>query len=214
MQLLAIILMDLPEDDKFNEVPSLRLKALKKLRIKNIKKDVKRAQYEGYLDEVNNQASLVETFASIKLESKDKKWKGVPITLTTGKALDKKFTEIKILYKKEKDHESNELLLQLQPQEEIQFNMWAKRPGYEHRVSEHNLSFKYKEYYDVLPEAYEQVLFNAINSDQSLFTTRDEVVEAWRILDKLQKEWESNKDKLPTYKKGSTVNEVIDQIKN
>jgi len=214
MQLLAIILMELPEGDKFNEVPSLRLKALKNLEIKNIKKNVKRAQYEGYLNDVNNSLSLVETFTSIKLESKDKRWKGVPITLTTGKALNKKFTEIRILYKKEKDYESNELLLKLQPQEEIQFNMWAKRPGYEHHVIEHNLSFKYKEYYDVLPEAYEQVLFNAINSDQSLFTTRDEVVEAWKILDKLQKEWEKNKDKLPTYKRGSTVNEVINQINN
>lgn len=209
LQLLALILMELPQDDALLEVPYLRLKTLKNISIKNVNKDAIRGQYEGYKNEVNNPESYVETFLSINLSSNDERWIGVPITITTGKALNKKLTEIKILYKKEKDHESNELLLQLQPKEEIQFNMWAKRPGYEHRVSPHNLSFKYKEHYDVLPEAYEQVLFNAINSDHSLFTTSDEILEAWRILDELQKAWEKKGDGLIIYKKGSTIDEVL-----
>jgi len=209
LQLMALVLMELPQDDKLDEVPSLRLEALKHLSILDINKDAVRGQYEGYTKEVGNSESKVETFVSINLRSDDEKWAGVPLTLTTGKALDTKFTEIRISYKKEKDHESNELFLQLQPKEEIQFNMWAKRPGYEHRVSPHNLSFKYKEYYGVLPEAYEQVLFNAINSDHSLFTTGGEVLEAWRVLDKLQKLWEKNKDGLIIYKKGSTIEEVL-----
>jgi glucose-6-phosphate 1-dehydrogenase len=87
--------------------------------------------------------------------------------------------------------------------------MWAKHPGYERKVSPHNLSFKFREYYDVLPEAYEQVLFNAINSDHSLFTTSDEILEAWRILDELQKTWEKSNDGLIIYKKGSTVDEIL-----
>jgi glucose-6-phosphate 1-dehydrogenase len=209
LQLLSLILMKLPDDEKLGEVPGLRLEALKHLKITNIKEGAKRGQYEGYTDEVNNPDSFVETFVSIILESTDERWTGVPITLTTGKALKNKSTLIKILYKKEKDHESNELFLQLQPKEEIQFNMWAKRPGYEHKVSPHNLSFKYKEHYDVLPEAYEQVLFNAINSDHSLFTTSDEVLEAWRILDELQKQWEKNGDGLIIYKKRSTIEEIF-----
>ena len=39
---------------------------------------------------------MTETFVSIRLSSKDKGWFGVPITLTTGKNLKKKFTKIKI----------------------------------------------------------------------------------------------------------------------
>jgi len=209
LQLLALVLMDLPENDDFSEVPHLRLEALKNLIIEDVRLDVIRGQYEGYTDEVKNKDSKVETFVSIKLKSNADRWSGVPITLTTGKALNEKLTEIRILYKKEKDHESNELFLQLQPKEEIQFNMWAKRPGYEHRVSPHNLSFKYKEYYDNLPEAYEQVLFNAVNSDHSLFTTSEEVIVAWKILDILQKYWEEKSDDLIIYKKGSKIKEVI-----
>ncbi len=209
LQLLALILMRLPDDDKFDEVPHLRLETLKHLRISNMNKNAKRGQYEGYTNEVNNSKSQVETFVSVTLESSDERWTGVPIILTTGKALKNKSTHIRILYKKDKDNESNELLLRLQPEEGIQFNMWAKHPGYERKVSPHHLSFKFREHYDVLPEAYEQVLFNAINSDHSLFTTGDEVLEAWRILDNLQKTWEKSGKGLIIYKKGSTIDEVL-----
>jgi glucose-6-phosphate 1-dehydrogenase len=209
LQLLALILMKLPEEDALNTVPELRLEALKHLKIKDIKKDAIRGQYEGYKDEVGNKDSTVETFVSIILESSDERWVGVPLTLSTGKALDDKLTEIRILYKKENDCESNELFLQLQPKEEIQFNIWAKRPGYEYAINPHTLSFKYKEHYDVLPEAYEQVLFNAINSDHSLFTSSDEIIEAWRILDVLQKTWQKSGEGLVIYKKGSIIEEVL-----
>ncbi|MEI8174425.1 MAG: hypothetical protein WCG28_00570 [bacterium] len=60
---------------------------------------VKRGQYEGYRKEVNNKMSMTETFVSINLISNDSFWRGVAINLTTGKALNKKLTQIKIKYK-------------------------------------------------------------------------------------------------------------------
>lgn len=209
LQLLSLVLMDLPKDENFDEVSSLRLEALKHLKIVDVDEDVIIGQYEGYKDEVGNPYSKVETFVSMKLVSSEENWKGVPIILSTGKALKEKLTEIRIYYKKERDNESNELIIELQPKEEIHFNIWVKQPGYEYKINPHRLSFKYKEYYDVLPEAYEQVLFNAINSDHSLFTTDEEVLESWRILDLLQKKWENNKNNLIIYKKGSTIKEII-----
>lgn len=209
LQLLSLTLMKLPDGENLESVPSLRLEALKGLYIKDINQSL-RGQYLGYKEEAQNPYSKVETFVSITLNSNDPRWEGVPMTLTTGKALNTKTTEIKISYKKEKDHESNELILYIQPKGGIQFNMWAKHPGYEFKVSPHNLSFKFEEYYGILPEAYEQVLFNAINSDHSLFTSSDEVIETWRILDSLQKTWEESRDEdLIIYKKGSTPDQVI-----
>jgi glucose-6-phosphate 1-dehydrogenase len=103
-QLLALILMELPKDGYLGEVPRLRNEALKKLYIPStdfpLLSYVKRGQYKGYKEEVHNFNSMTETFASINLESSDPKWQGVKINLTTGKALKGKFTEIKILYKK------------------------------------------------------------------------------------------------------------------
>lgn len=60
---------------------------------------VKRGQYEGYREEVNNAESMTETFVSINLISNDPTWRGVPIRLSTGKALKEKLTQIKIEYK-------------------------------------------------------------------------------------------------------------------
>jgi glucose-6-phosphate 1-dehydrogenase len=212
LQLLSLTLMDIPKDGHIDEVPSLRYEALKQISISSdpsLLVNVKRGQYKGYRDEVGNENSMTETFASIDLESSDIRWQGVKIKLTTGKALKDKFTEIKILYKKDHDHESNELILRLQPDEGISFSVWAKRPGYEHQVSRHALNFSFKDHYTALPEAYEQVLYNAIIGDHSLFSSSEEVLETWRILDSLQKTWATSAYDLIIYKKGSTIEEII-----
>lgn len=212
LQLSALVLMALPEGDAVENVPQLRHQALKKLNVVcNIEDGecVKRAQYEGYRKEVNNNKSMTETFVSINLQSSDPRWSGVPITLTTGKALKKKFTEIKIRYKKEKENESNELLLRIQPDAGMAFNVWAKIPGYEHKLSRHALHFNFEEHYGELPEAYEQVLFNAINSDHSLFTSSEEILETWRILDLIQQSWKNSTKDLTIYHKGSEIKEIL-----
>ena len=214
LQLAAFVLMELPNNQE--EVSLLREKAFKNLNIVcDIEKSkcVKRAQYEGYRDEVKNKNSMsvTETFVSINLKSNDPVWLGVPITLTTGKALNERYTVIKVCYKKDnKDYEnqSNELLIRIQPDPGIEFSIWTKVPGYEHKVSQQSMHFFSNEYYKELPDAYEQVLFNAINSDHSLFTSSGEVLETWRILDMIQKTWKKSTKDLITYPKGSTIEEI------
>ena len=152
---------------------------------------------------------MTETFVSVNLASNDSNWKGVPITLTAGKALDDKFTGIRIVYKKTGENESDELLIRIQPDAGIELSVWAKIPGYENKVSRHAMHFLFKEYYEELPEAYEQVLFNAINSDHGLFTSSEEILETWRILDAIQQTWKRTQDDLVIYKNGSTAGEVI-----
>lgn len=207
LQLLALTLMEIPERERSDLVPHLRYEALHQLKLKAGQSF--RGQYKGYREEVNNVDSMTETFASINLESSNPKWQGVKINLTTGKALKEKASFIKILYKKENDHESNELLLRLQPDEGISFSVWSKNPGYEYQVSRHSLDFSFKDHYAKLPEAYEQVLFNAINGDHSLFSSSEEVLETWKIIDSLQKTWEQSKDDLIIYEKGSIIEDII-----
>jgi glucose-6-phosphate 1-dehydrogenase len=212
LQLAALTLMETPRAGKFDEVPAHRLKALQYLSVpagKRITDSVIRGQYQGYTEEVSNPGSTVETFVSLTLESSDPQWQGVPITLTTGKSMKQKFTEIKILYKKDQGYESNELTLRLQPDEGVELFMWAKRPGYDHQVSPHALKFSFKEHYNTLPEAYEQVLFSGFNSDHSLFASSEEVIETWRILNPVQKAWDMSTDDLVIYNRGSDVQEVL-----
>lgn len=62
-------------------------------------KCVKRGQYKGYREEVNNRESMTETFVSINMVSNDEAWRGVSIILSTGKALSEKLTQIVVKYK-------------------------------------------------------------------------------------------------------------------
>lgn len=212
LQLAALTLMDTPRAGMLHEVPKHRLAALRHLVLpphQEVNTFAKRGQYVGYAEEVENPGSTVETFVSLTLYSTDPQWVGVPITLTTGKSLSRKNTEIRVRYKKDQGYEANELVLQLQPDDGVQLFIWAKKPGYSHLVSSHSLRFDFKEFYSFFPEAYEQVLFSGLNSDHTLFASSEEVLETWRILDPIQKAWGLSTDDMVFYKPGSDVKDVL-----
>ncbi len=168
LEMTAVTLAGSLETDK-------RREALANLEIVCDIKDhrcVKRGQYEGYREEVGNPESITETFVSINLVSKDKAWNGVPITLSTGKALSEKLTEIIVRYKD--GHENI-------------FNI-------EHES-----------------DAYERVARAVIEGERNLFISSGEILETWRILDKVQNEWQDSTNDLIVYKKGSTIDQIISQ---
>ncbi len=205
LQLAALVLMDLPKKCDLKKVPLARLRALRNLQVVNFR----RGQYAGYRDEVKNPETTVETFVSVTLQSSDPKWAGVSIVLATGKAMESRFTEIRIHYKKNEQHESNELLLRIQPDAGIKFSVLAKRPGYERELSPHVLHFSFKDHYGELPEAYEQVLFSAMRGDRGLFPGSREVLESWRILWPVQEKWQkSDGGDLLIYPKGSDIDKL------
>jgi glucose-6-phosphate 1-dehydrogenase len=121
---------------------------------------------------------MTETFVSLKLFSKDPNWLGVPITITTGKALDKKNTEIRIIYKKDTSYSDED-----------------KKDTFGEGEGPH-------------AEAYERVFIDAMKGDHRLFVTSEEVLASWRILEPIQKAWEDNKTELKMYPQGSTVADV------
>jgi glucose-6-phosphate 1-dehydrogenase len=212
LQLSALTLMDIPPTHDLEEIPIRRLTALRQLHLpagQSVTAAVKRGQYRGYQKEANNPGSTVETFVSLTLESDDPAWAGVPIILTTGKALAENFTGIKIFYKKDQSHEANDLIMRLQPDAGIELCLWSKQPGYDHKVDRHQLRFSFQDHYQNLPEAYEQVLFNAISSDHSLFAGSEEVLETWRILDEIQRTWEMSADDLIIYEPGANIAEIL-----
>jgi glucose-6-phosphate 1-dehydrogenase len=208
MQLTALTLANFSGDGR-QSIPGERLKALQQIRTpQNIRAVSKRGQYHGYRDEVSNPNSLVETFVSLTLSSGDPRWEGVPITLITGKALDRKTTEIRLKYRQDTAEEANMLTLRIQPNEGVEIDLWAKRPGYDSDLQKVPLNFAYAHHFDSLPEAYERVFMDAIRSDRSLFTTSEEVLESWRILEPVQRFWEMQEDDLYAYERGSSPDDI------
>ena len=205
LQLAALVLMEPCSDIfDFDEIPMRRLAALKQLRLADQPAPVL-AQYDGYRKEVGYPDSTTETFVALTLVSNDPRWQGVPIRLTTGKKLDKKLTEVRIQFKKTSNSAANTLCLRIQPNESIELDLWVKKPGYERELQKLPLNFVYDQHFDRLPDAYEQVLIDAMRSNRSLFASSDEVLRSWAIVDPILK----NPPTLTTYKPGSTIEEVL-----
>lgn len=205
LQLAALTLMDFSTVGE-SDIPNKRLAALRQLHIppdRPVVDSVLRGQYEDYRQEVDNPHSTVETYVRLDLASTDPRWGGVPIRLTTGKALGARNTAIYITYKSDSGLEPNQLVLRVQPDAGIEFRLWAKAPGYEHKLVQQPLKFAYQDHYEELPDAYEQVLIDAINSSHTLFTSGDEVRESWRIIEPVQQSWSMHDGDLRFYPKGS-----------
>lgn len=206
LQLAALTLMETPNVGEETTMPEKRLAALKQLHLpthQTISDIAKRGQYNEYRDEVNNPRSIVETYADITLESSDPKWEGVPIRIITGKGLANKHTSIHITYKQEKNHEANTLTINLQPHEGFELNLFTKMPGYDWKVEPSSLKHSFADKYPELPDAYEKVLVDAIRSTHTLFTSSDEVLETWRILEPIRSHWELSGEDIVFYKKGT-----------
>lgn len=97
LQLLSLVLMNVPTDYDEAKLATYRLGALENIEPADPAETL-RAQYEGYQEEVGNPGSKVETFVATKLHSIDPTWEGVTFRLITGKSLDEKRSYIKIHY--------------------------------------------------------------------------------------------------------------------
>lgn len=209
LQLAALTLMTLPEGDQLQRVPHARAALLRTLQVDP--DHVHRGQYAGYREEVGNPASMVETFASVTLFSTDPRWRGVPLTLTTGKALAEKKTEIVITYRRGSAPKTNRLTLRIQPNEGIELCFFAKRPGYDRTIERVPLAFAYADHFGALPDAYEHVFLDALRGDHTLFASSEEVLESWRIVDAVRSAWETRPGGLTLYPQGATPERILEK---
>lgn len=201
LQLLTLILMEAPKSLDWHSVPARRLGALQQIRPAEPSRSI-RAQYAGYQEEVGSNGSQTETFVRLELSSDAPEWQGVPLVLTHGKALDRKLAEIRVIFKTTHHEQSNRLVFRLQPREEIEIDLFVKRPGFERELDETDFRFIYPQ--DAkLPEAYEHVLLDAVKGQKGLFLSSAEVLEGWRIVQPLLDAWNFGITPLGRYDRGS-----------
>ncbi len=144
--------------------------------------------------------STTETYVSLRLEVDNWRFAGVPFVLRTGKALDRRMSEIRVNFRRPpatlfsgwcgEALSPNALAIRVQPDEGMALRFNAKVPGAA-RVGPSELRFAYREgNEDYFPEAYERLLADALAGDSTLFIRADEAEEAWRIVDALEAAWE------------------------
>jgi glucose-6-phosphate 1-dehydrogenase len=149
------------------------------------------ADVPGYQEEKDvAKGSRTPTFAAIRLNINSWRWDGVPFYLRAGKRLPKRATEIAVFFKALPHSlfgggamQPNVLIVRVQPQEGIALRFAAKVPGERYRPRSVSMDFRYGTTFgSSSPEAYERLLLDALRGDQTLFTRKDEVEQAWKIV--------------------------------
>ena len=174
-----------------------------------------RGQYRGYRSEPGVAPdSQTATYAALKLLVDNWRWQGVPFYLRSGKLLASKTSEISVHFRQVphqlfavpegEELPANVLAFTLQPNEGIYLRLEAKKTGAGMQARTVEMRFDYSAEMEVLPDAYERLLLDAIQGDASLFTRADEIELAWGIIDPIAAEWQrANAATLAIYEAGS-----------
>ena len=227
LQLLCIVAMEPPPNIDPDRIRDEKLKVLRSLRPidpGSLSKNVVRGQYRsgkingdavcGYLEEDGmSPASNTETFVGLKVMIDNIRWAGIPFYLRTGKRLPERLCQIVVQFK-EISHSifqtstqpvlSNKLVINLQPDESITLRLCGKRfgPGMEIRPIDLNLNPGARN--NKRPaDAYERLLMDVVNGDQTLFLRQDELEEAWAWVAPILSEWSKSNSPPEEYAAGT-----------
>jgi glucose-6-phosphate 1-dehydrogenase len=202
LQLLALVAMEPPSSFNAEAVRNEKAKLFDSIR-PIVLADTVRGQYEGYAKaEGVAQGSQTPTYAAIKLYIDNWRWQGVPFYLRSGKAMNRKTSEVIIEFQRPphlmfhlpegSQITPNILSLCIQPDEGIHLRFEAKVPDSEQEMRSVDMDFHYRSSFaGSLPEAYERLLLEALAGDASLFTRSDSIEAAWRLLDPVIQGWEA-----------------------
>jgi glucose-6-phosphate 1-dehydrogenase len=215
LQLLCMVAMEAPSSFEANEIRNKKvdvLNAIRKIPHEEVHALTVRGQYssgwmkgnevQGYRQEKNvDSHSSVDTFVAAKFFIDNWRWQNVPFYVRTGKHLHEKTTLISIQFKdapqfafpKEaaETWRPNRLIFSIQPQTDIRLRFQAKRPGPNVILNPVDMVFSYAEAYDEQePEAYETLLEDVIEGNQTLFMRADQVEAAWKVISPILETWQ------------------------
>lgn len=219
LQVLTLLTMEAPTSADPEAVRDAKVAVLKAFKPLNTK-DILVGQYgksadgskPSYLeDDTVKPDSKCVTYAAIGMEIDNDTWRGVPIVMRAGKALNEAKVEARIQFK-DTDCKlysrltRNELVIRIQPDEAVYMKVNSKIPGVhtETLVNELDLSYKqrYKDFY--IPEAYESLIRDCLRGDHANFVRDDENDVSWALFTPLLKYLEGSNPPVPSiYEYGS-----------
>ena len=226
LQTLALTAMEMPKDLTPHGVRDAKIKVLEQIRpipVNELSKHAFRAQYAagevfssdgkgekvpGYLEELGNKDSVVETYAALKLFIDNPRWQGVPFYIRTAKRLHEADTRISIRFKKAplqvNEQDQNWLIIGIQPRECIKIEIQAKVPGLDINTRTIQLDAANRLPEDDTVDAYEALLLNLMQGDNSNYLHISEAEAQWRLVDPVAKAWAADKSPVHQYPAGSS----------
>lgn len=201
LQLLTLVAMEAPARFAADPLRNEKVKVLDAIPVPALQEAAKQVvcgQYAGYRTEPGvAPQSRTPTYAAVRLEIDNWRWRGVPFYLRSGKALSTRASQVIIQFHCPPHMmfpvpagttlQCNRLTLCIQPQEGIRLNFQTKAPDQAMVLRPADLEFLYRTAYPgvAIPEAYERLLQDALQGDAALFMRSDEIERAWEIMDPL-----------------------------
>jgi len=166
---------------------------------------------QGYRDEPGvNPDSRTETFVALRAEIANWRWAGVPFYIRTGKRLASRDARIEVNFRptphaiyRAPAGNVNKLVINLQPKDGLELHMLAQAQDNRQRSNGNqsaaaqlapvqlDLDFD-KRFGSERVGAYERLLLDVIDGRLNLFVRSDEQEEAWRWVEPLIDNWESD----------------------
>jgi glucose-6-phosphate 1-dehydrogenase len=229
MQLISLTAMEPPASFRSEAVRDEQAKvlhAIKPFQSDEVLQHTVRGQYgpgeidgvrvPGYRNEPGVAPdSRTETFVALKLAIDNWRWAGIPFYIRTGKRLAERHTEVTIQFKKTPlqifqdtpGHKlrTNQLVIEIQPQEGMMLSFGAKIPGSTVRVGSVDMSCEYAQYFKSEPKTgYEILLYDCMIGDPTLFQRADMVEAGWGVVDPVLDVWRAvSPRKFPNYAAGT-----------
>lgn len=213
LQALTLVAMEPPINLSAEAVRDEKVKVLRSLvpfSAEEVRENVVRGQYgpgvingqrvRGYREEENVAAdSHTETFTALKVYVNNFRWAQVPFYLRTGKRMAGQSVEIVIQFKnlpgvlyfdQPNNLQPNILAIKVQPEEGLVFQFNGINLDSQEEIVPVKMDFCHNCAGGSRgPEAYERLLYDAINGDSTLFTRWDEVEHSWRFIDAIADAW-------------------------
>jgi glucose-6-phosphate 1-dehydrogenase len=193
-QILAFVAMEPPTALEPRAINEEKNKVFRSLRPVD-PTQVVRGQYEGYRwSEGVSPESGTETFVALRCEIDNWRWAGVPFYLRTGKQMAEGARIVSIAFREPPksmfpagsgvgmqgpDH----LTFDLADSSKLSLSFYGKRPGPGMKLDKLSLQFALHDTDnagDVL-EAYERLIYDAMNGDQTLFTNAEGIERLWEV---------------------------------
>ncbi len=243
LQLLALAAMEPPIAFRADDVRDEKVKVLRSLKPildstdpaivlgQYSGSDVEGKRVPGYHEEKDVAVgSRTPTFAAMRFDIDNWRWKHVPFYLRSGKRLPARTSEIAIQFRSppvlmfsQRELETkwpSVLVLRVQPDEGISLRFHVKTPGAANQltpqfeISPVEMDFSYSGAFGgESPPAYQTLLLDCMIGDATLFTRSDEVEVAWQVIDPLLQYFEEHPvSSLPQYEAGSWGPAEADQL--
>jgi glucose-6-phosphate 1-dehydrogenase len=224
LQLLMMLASHLPKNSNAEKVrfkKKMVMEALEQLQKEEVNAHVVRGQYTagsiqgkpviGYTSEPGiAHTSRNDTFIAARLTIDDFFWRGVPFYIRTGKRMNEKSTRIVIEFKEPFKQSSpanqepispNLLVFEISPNEGITLQLNTRDPQQKGEFKPIHIDFQMSR--DDVPEAYENLIYDALHGDPTFFAHWDEVELSWRWVQPLLEAFEENLVPLHLYEAGS-----------